>query len=179
MNHWDFYCYCYCLLLGTTTQQPLQHLCLLPQEAQPWLTGGGTNRLDRSRGLGYSSLRLTNTSLITTETTSPRLHPSGIDCRPLSHTNTHTHSQTTWANSGLSDGVGPGALAFDTGDWLICLSQWGAIVSYGNVLPSWGQEPRRAVKRQIPMYTFVLLSLWGPFLCCIQDNVYPNLNNSK
>lgn len=73
---------------------------------------------------------------------------SGTDRGPLFH-RLHTHLQTLrhahLANQlmyVLSIGMGPGAPVSVTGDWLTWLSQWGAIVSYGNVLQSWTQEPR-------------------------------------
>lgn len=138
-------------LIGTTAQQPLQHPRLLPEEAQQWLTGGGTNRLERSGGLDSSPPRLIDTSLSSPRKPRPlpSIHEdnaSGMDCGPFFHCpQTHTQHAHTFPtnqpNSGLSDGAGPGALASVIGDWLTWLSQWGAIVSYGNVLQSWGQEP--------------------------------------
>ena len=96
-------------------------------------------------------------TFITTETASPppsslRTLQSGpwpfFPLSPPKNTHSHTtHSLSRThipdqSNSGVCDGRRAQGLWLPSlGDWLTWLSQWGAIVSYGNVLQSWEQEP--------------------------------------
>lgn len=152
---------------GTTAQQPLQHPGLLPEKAQHWLTGGGTNRLERSGGLGSSPPRLIDTSLWSPRKPHPfpSIHKdtaSGMAYGPFFSRSPNTHITHTLVHTFLTNQptklwslrwAGPGALASVIGDRLTWLSQWGAIVSYGNVLQSWGQEPRKHTRTR----TYVIL----------------------
>lgn len=99
-------------------------------------------------------------TFITTETASPPPPPPSLRTLQVEQTmalfstvppkNTHSHTTHSLShthipdqsNSGVCDGRRAQGLWLPSlGDWLTWLSQWGAIVSYGNVLQSWEQEP--------------------------------------
>lgn len=85
---------------GTTAQRPLQHLGLLAEKAQQRLTGGGANRLERSRGLGSAPPLLIDTSLSSLRKPHPlpSIHKnsgSGLGSPVPRSPNTHTHNTHT------------------------------------------------------------------------------------
>lgn len=119
------------LFLGPAAQQALQHLCLLPQEAQQWLTGGGgASRLDGSRGLSYFS---------------PQQHFTGHHGNRIPPPPFLPIKQTVVLFSNATDQTPPlgGGESRLPPPVIGRPGQRSAIVSYGNVLPSRVQERRR------------------------------------